>query len=93
MKTDRKIIKSRKQFKKLLILTGIYAIFAAIISFSVIFIINNSIVTHTGDISNIKSVTESSNVTESNNIITSQKTMNIQKDATVKQVDYSNITW
>jgi hypothetical protein len=84
MKTDRKIIKSRKQFKKLLILTGIYAIFAAIISFLVIFILNNSIVIHTGDVSNIKSIDGSSNVVESNNIATSQKTINIQKDATIK---------
>lgn len=65
MKTDRKIIKSRKQFKKIVLLTGIYAIFAAIISFSVIFIINNSIVTHTDDVSNIKSATASSNITTS----------------------------
>ncbi|MCL4377638.1 MAG: hypothetical protein M1409_04540 [Actinobacteria bacterium] len=65
MKTDRKIIKSQKQFKKIVLLTGIYAIFAAIISFSVIFIINNSIVMHADDVANIKSVTESSNATAS----------------------------
>jgi hypothetical protein len=97
MKTDRKIIKSRKHFKKLLILTGIYAIFAAIISFSVIFVINNSIVTHIDGVSNIKGVTESSNVTESNNITTSQKTMNIQSPYVLSifishqnQVNYSH---
>ncbi|MCX6383835.1 MAG: hypothetical protein NTV16_05025 [Actinobacteria bacterium] len=65
MKTDRKIIKPRKQFKKIVLLTGTYAIFAAIISFSVIFIINNSIVTHTDDVSNIKSAAESSYITTS----------------------------
>jgi hypothetical protein len=51
MNTDKTIIKSRKNFKKLLILTGIYAIFAFILTFSVIFKINNSVVMHADNVS------------------------------------------
>lgn len=53
--------KITKQFKKMLILTGIYLVFAALVSISVISIINNSIVAHTTDSSILKSTNDTNN--------------------------------
>lgn len=74
-----KLIKTNKKFTKILILTGMYAVLAFIISISVISVINNSIVTHingfeinnsivaqTNNVSNKKSTNTSSSITTVN---------------------------
>ncbi|MHB1382693.1 MAG: hypothetical protein ACYCXJ_10810, partial [Thermoleophilia bacterium] len=61
-----------KQFKKMLILTGIYLVFAAIISIFIISIINNSIVVHTTDSSILKSANDTNNASTSTEIKTTK---------------------
>jgi len=68
MKTGRKIMKFQKQFKKIALLTGIYAIFAAIISFSIIAFIDNSTTTGTDEISNTSNTSVSNNKMVQNSI-------------------------
>lgn len=86
--------KITKQFKKMLILTGIYLVFAALVSISVISIINNSIVAHTTDSSILKSTNDTNNASTSTETKTTKdavsgtKLTNIPEDSV--NISFSN---